>query len=82
MFIPLKITTDYSLLKSTIQIDKLVIFLKEHNITSCAIVDDNLYGVMDFYHKMLDNNIKPIIGLNVKIDNFEIYLYAKNKMVI
>ncbi len=78
MFIPLKITTEYTLLKSTIKIDNLINFLKEHNIKSCAIMDENLYGVMNFYNNMLANNLKPIIGLNIKIDNLNIYLYAIN----
>ena len=78
MLIPLKIVTEYTLLKSTIKIDKLVKFLIEHNITSCAICDTNLYGVMSFYQEMTKNNLKPIIGLEVMIENYPIYLYAKN----
>ena len=61
MFVPLKIVTEYSLLKSTIKIDALISFLKKHNIPSCAICDDNLYGVMEFFNKMVANNLKPII---------------------
>ncbi len=78
MFIPLKITTEYTLLKSTIKINELILFLKNNNISSCAIVDENLYGVMCFYNNMLANNLKPIIGLSVNINNYTIYLYAKN----
>ena len=78
MLVPLKIVTEYSLLKSTIKIDSLILFLKKHNITSCAICDDNLYGVMEFFTKMIANNLKPIIGLNIKIENKEILLYPIN----
>ena len=78
MFVPLKITTEYTLLKSTIKIEELISFLKNNNITSCAICDDNLYGIMAFYNKMINNNLKPVIGLNIKLDNNELYLYAKN----
>jgi len=78
MFVPLKITTEYTLLKSTIKIDNLISFLKTNNITSAGICDDNLFGVMEFYLKMHQNNLKPVIGLSIKIDNFDIYLYAKN----
>lgn len=78
MHIPLKITTDYSLLKSTIKIDDLISFLKSHHIESCAIVDENLYGIMEFYDKCLKNEIKPIVGLDVEINAFHFYLYAKN----
>lgn len=80
MYVPLKIMTEYSLLKSTIKIDTLVSFLQKHNITSCAICDTNLYGVMEFYTKLTSNNIKPIIGLEVVVDGNPLYLYAKNNL--
>ena len=80
MFVPLKIVTEYSLLKSTIKIDALISFLKKHNIPSCAICDDNLYGVMEFFNKMSANNLKPIIGLKIYIDNYEILLYPKSDL--
>lgn len=76
--IPLKITTDYSLLKSTIRIDDLIAFLKTNEIPACALVDENLYGVMEFYNKCLKNNIKPIVGLEITINENPFYLYAKN----
>ena len=78
MFVPLKIITEYSLLKSTIKIDSLIKFLKKHNIASCAICDTNLYGVMEFFTKMTANGLKPIIGLSVFIDGLELDLYPIN----
>ncbi|MEG1506040.1 MAG: DNA polymerase III subunit alpha [Bacilli bacterium] len=78
MYTPLKITTDYSLLKSLIKIEDLIKFLVKNNITSCGICDENLYGTLDFYTKCKKNNIKPIIGLNIKLNSKDIYLYAKN----
>ena len=78
MFVPLKIITEYSLLKSTIKIDSLIEFLKKHNIASCAICDTNLYGVMEFFTKMTANGLKPIIGLSVFIDGLELDLYPIN----
>ena len=78
MYVPLKVTTDYSLLKSTIKIDELISFLNENQIKTCAICDDYLYGTMEFYNKCLKNNIKPIIGLDIVINKNHLYLYAKN----
>ena len=75
MFVPLKIVTEYSLIKSTIKIDGLIEFLKKHNIQSCAICDYNLYGVMEFFTKMTSNGLKPIIGLRIEIEGYEIDLY-------
>ena len=78
MHVPLKVVTDYTLLKSLIKIPDLINFLLDRNITACGICDENLYGVLDFYFSCKKNNIKPIIGLNVKIDNLDVYLYAKD----
>ena len=78
MYIPLGVKTDYSLLKSLIRIPELIKYLNNKNITAAAILDDNLFGCMCFYNECLKNNIKPIIGLNVKINTGNIYLYAKN----
>lgn len=78
MYVPLKITTDYSILKSLIKIKDLITFLNAKNIKACGICDENLYGVLEFYNSCINNNIKPIIGLNIKINNLDIYLYAIN----
>lgn len=78
MFIPLMITTDYSLLESMITIPKLLLFLLKYHIPVCGICDKNLFGVMEFYNTMKENNIKPLIGLHVTCDETPLYLYAKN----
>ena len=77
-YIPLRVKTNYSLLTSLIKIDELINRCKELNIKELAICDDNMYGVMEFYKECKNNNIKPIIGLEIKIDNKCVCLYAKN----
>ena len=76
--IPLKITTEYSLLKSLIKLPDLISFLLENNIKECSICDENLNGFMEFYLKCKENNIKPIIGLDTVFESMHIYVYAKN----
>ena len=77
-FVPLYIKTDNSLLKSTIKIDDLIGYAKKYNINSLSITDDNMCGVMEFYTKCTQNNIKPIIGLEISYDNIKFILYSKN----
>ena len=72
MYVPLGIKSDYSLLKSLIKIPDLIKYLKENNITTCALLDDNLFGSINFYDTCLKNGIKPIIGLDVLIADFHI----------
>ncbi|HPE14730.1 MAG TPA: DNA polymerase III subunit alpha [Bacilli bacterium] len=80
MYIPLYVKTDYSLLSSMITIDELINKCIELHITSIAICDDNLCGVMEFYNKCTKNKIKPIIGLDLIFNGEEILLYAKNNL--
>lgn len=78
MHIPLKVTTDYTLLKSLIKMPDLISFLCDNKINACGICDENLYGVLDFYFSCKKNNIKPIIGLSIKLNDLEVCLYAIN----
>lgn len=78
MYIPMFFKTDYSILTSLLKINDLIKFLKEKNITTVGIVDDNLSYVMEYYNELKKNDIKLIPGLEVKINDQIIYLYAKN----
>src|SRR5574344_1079523 len=78
MYIPLGIKTDYSLLKSLIKINDLISFSVENKITTLGILDDNLCGSIEFYDSCLKNNLKPLIGLDIKLNGLHIYLYAQD----
>lgn len=78
MYVPLGIKTDYSLLQSLIKIKNLINYLVENNYTTVGIIDDNMSSTMEFYNECKNNNIKPIIGLSVKYNDLDLYLYAKN----
>ena len=77
-YIPLRIKTSYSLLTSLNDINKMVLFCKENGIDTLCIADNNMYGVMEFYKECIKNNIKPVIGLELLIDDNVVLLYAKN----
>ena len=78
MYTPLYIKTHNSLLESLIKIDELIKYANENNIKSLALTDNTMYGVMDFYYICLKNNINPIIGLEIKVNDSIIILYCKN----
>ena len=77
-YIPLRIKTSYSLLTSLNDINKMVLFCKENGIDTLCITDSNMYGVMEFHKECIKNNIKPVIGLELIIDDSIVLLYAKN----
>ena len=78
MYTPLYVKTNYFLLSSLIKIDDYIEYAKKNNYSSIAITDNNMFGVMEFYKKCINNNIKPIIGLELDINNSILLLYAKN----
>lgn len=78
MYTPLYVKTNYSLLSSFLTIDKLIDYAKEHRFSSLAITDSNMFGTMEFYQKCKHAEIKPIIGLEVLLENDIILLYAKD----
>ena len=78
MYVPLYIKTEYSMLNSMIKISDLVDKALKNHVSALTITDSNMYGVMDFYHKCIDAGIKPIVGLEVLIDDFYFVLYCKN----
>lgn len=78
MYIPLFNRSNYMLLSSMLKIDDLVNYAKKSNISSIAITDNNMFGTMEFIKKCEKESIKPIIGLEVKLEEFDIVLFAKN----
>ncbi len=78
MFIPLFNKSNYSLLSSLLKIDDLIKYAKDNNISSIALTDTNMYGTMEFIKKCNSNNIKPIIGLNIILEDINYVVLAKN----
>jgi DNA polymerase-3 subunit alpha len=67
-FVHLHLHTDYSLLKSAVQIKPLAKKLKELGMSACAITDlGNLYGAVKFNAVLRSEGIKPIIGYDAYV---------------
>ncbi len=75
----ISIKTDYSLLSSMIKVPELLLYAKNNNISSLGVIDDNLSATIEFITECTKNNIKPIIGLSTKLNDKDIYLYAKDE---
>ncbi len=78
MYNTLGFKSDYSILKSLIKIDDLVSFCVTYKSSFAAIIDDNLFSSIEFYDKCKANNIKPIIGLDILIEDKHFYVFAKD----
>lgn len=76
--INLNIKSNYSLLSSCLKIDDIIKYAKDNNNGICVLCDNNMYGDMEFYNKARENNLKPIIGLEISLDNYKVYIYCKD----
>ncbi len=67
-FVPLHLHTEYSLLDGAIRIDELIDKAKEYRMPALAITDHgNLFGAINFYQKVRNAEMKPIIGCEVYV---------------
>lgn len=78
MYIPLFNKSNYSLLSSLLRIDDIINFALSTNISSIALTDTTMYGTMEFIKKCQEHNLKPIIGLNVILPDYNIIILAKD----
>jgi DNA polymerase-3 subunit alpha len=75
----LQIKTSYSILQSLNEIKKLVPYAASLGYKALAITDaNNMFGVPEFYNECKKYNIKPIIGIEITIEDKKILLYAMN----
>lgn len=78
MYTPLNIKTHNYLLSSMIKIKELIKYAKNHNLKALTITDNNMYGVMEFYNLCVENDIKPIVGLELELNKNKFVVYCKD----
>jgi DNA polymerase-3 subunit alpha len=91
MYAPVHLHTHFSTLDGCIKISELINHLTELGLSTCAITDHGtLAGIIDFYFKCKEKNIKPLLGMEAYItddpdnseektrDNRHLVLIAKN----
>lgn len=82
-FCHLQIKSAYSMLKSNIDIEKMVQKAKESGFQSLALTDVNtMHGAINFYQACVKQEIQPILGLSISLDvkgfKEEVVLLARN----
>ncbi len=68
-FVHLSLHTEYSLLDSTIRIDALMAAVRAAGMPAVALTDQsNLFALVKFYKAALAAGIKPLIGVDLRVD--------------
>jgi DNA polymerase-3 subunit alpha len=75
----ISIKTDYEILNSLIKVPDLISFALKNKIDTLGIIDNNLSSSIEFILACNKNNIKPIIGLDVLINDKHLILYVKDE---
>lgn len=67
-FVHLHVHTEYSIVDSTVRIPSLMQHCAAGAMPSVALTDQgNIFALVKFYRKALENGVKPIIGADVRI---------------
>lgn len=67
-FVPLHVHSQYSILDSTVSIEKLVDKAQEFGLSSLALTDGgNLFGAVEFYKACSKKGIKPLLGCELRM---------------
>ena len=77
-YVPIGFKTDYSLLKSLLKVKDIVDYAKNLGASYLGVLDDNMFGIMDFYDKCIKNDLKCVFGQVIKIGETKFYLYIKD----
>lgn len=78
-YINLVVHSYYSFLQSSLSPKQIVDFAIQNKCDYASLIDINvMYGAMEFYKLCLQNNIKPIIGIQVNHLDSKLVLVAKN----
>ncbi|WP_117161814.1 DNA polymerase III subunit alpha [Paraliobacillus sp. X-1268] len=83
-FTHLQVRSGYSMMKSTVKLNKLVEQAKEFKMDAIALTDENvLHGAVSFYRLCINADMKPIIGMVISVqentgETIQIIALAKN----
>lgn len=71
--------SEYSFQESTITIDNLIKLAKSESLKELVITDhNNMFGAFEFYKKCTINKIKPVIGVDLDVEDYRLIVLAKN----
>ena len=64
------VKSGYSILSSTLKIEDIISISKSKNYDYLCLMDSSvMYGCMESYKACITNNIKPLIGMEIELDN-------------
>lgn len=79
-FIPLHVYSEYSFLNSGLTLDKYFSFAKKHKLNILGVSDFQvMFSFPAFVELAKKHNIKPILGMDVKLGNYLLSIFIKDE---
>ena len=66
-YIHLRVRSSYSLLESSMHIEKIRDLCLDNEMPALGLTDNNLFGALEFSEKLADSGIQPIIGTTLNV---------------
>lgn len=78
-YVPLRMHSYYSFLNSTLSPKDIVTLAAKHDCPAVALTDTgNLHGVVEFVQAAQKAGVKPIVGVELRVENQPLLLYVQN----
>ena len=77
--VPLRVHSHYSFLDSTLSPAAMVGLAKQHGLSAVALTDTgNLHGAVEFVEAAKAADVKPILGVELRVDDQPLLLYVES----
>jgi DNA-directed DNA polymerase III PolC len=79
MLIPLRVYSEYSLLKSSIKVTDAIKYCKDNKLEYMGMANENnMFGTFGWNLELQKNKIKPILGTSLKVSGGFVWAYCLN----
>ena len=78
MYEMLYVKSNYSLLSSLLTLDDIINYSLNNKKSVAILCDDNMYGTIEFIKKCKEKKLKPVIGLEITLDEKKLLIFIKN----
>ena len=68
-YIHLRVRSSYSLLESSMHIEKIRDLCLDNEMPALGLTDNNLFGALEFSEKLANSGIQPIIGTTLNVSD-------------
>jgi DNA polymerase III alpha subunit/nucleotidyltransferase/DNA polymerase involved in DNA repair len=78
-YLPLRVHSHYSFLDSTLAPAAIVELARRHGLPAVALADTgNLHGAVEFVEAAKAAGVKPVLGVELRVDNQPLLLYVES----